>query len=35
MIEDVNLSVNALVTPNNKDFFDVCGKYDVQLVGLE
>lgn len=35
MIEDVNLSVNALVTSNNKDFFDVCAKYDVELLGLE
>jgi len=35
MIEDVSLSVNALVTSNNRDFFDVCAKHDVELLGLE
>lgn len=35
MIEDVNLSINALVTSNNKDFFDVCATQNVELLRLE
>ena len=32
MLEDTNLRINALFTFNTSDFFDVCQKYQIEIV---